>query len=90
MQARTARWSTHPVVQRDRGRYNETCSDAPVPTSSLARVLLVDGRCVCINNGIGNLFGDYTVWFVAAALTGRRLFIDWKDSGTNATVFRAH
>ena len=88
-QVSAARWSAHPVVRRDRQRYNQTCRDAPVPTSSLERVLLVDGRCVCINNGIGNLFGDYTVWFVAAALAGRRLFIDWQDTATNATVFRA-
>ena len=88
-QVSAARWSAHPVVRRDRQRYNQTCRDAPVPASSLARVLLVDGRCVCINNGIGNLFGDYTVWFVAAALSGRRLFIDWKDTATNETVFRS-
>ena len=87
-QVSAARWSAHPVVRRDRQRYNQTCRDAPVPTTSLARVLLVDGRCVCINNGIGNLFGDYTVWFVTAALSGRRLFIDWKDTATNETVFR--
>ena len=52
--------------------------------TDLSRVLLIDGRCYCKNNGIGNLFGDYVVWFTAAALSGRALFIDWTDSTRRA------
>jgi hypothetical protein len=81
------RWQAHPVVRRDHERFNASCQDSLQPVSSQARVLVVDGRCVCINNGIGNLFGDYLIWFLTAALTGRRLFFDWKDTGGgNGTV----
>ena len=47
---------------------------------SLSRILVIDGRCLCKNNGIGNLFGDYVVWFTVAALSNRALFMDWTDS----------
>ena len=81
-------WDTHPVVLRDEARYNASCRSPTElrPASSLARVLVVDARCVCISNGIGNLFGDYIVWFLVAALTGRRLFVNWKDTLSDGTV----
>ena len=58
--------------------------------ASLARVLVVDGRCYCKNNGIGNLFGDYVVWFNTAALTGRALFVDWTDSARKPATMKMH
>ena len=47
---------------------------------NVGRVLVIDGRCLCKNNGIGNLFGDYVTWFTVALLADRALFIDWTDS----------
>lgn len=82
-------FSLTPVAQRDLARFTATCrapgsanavATSNVADNSLARVLVIDGRCYCKNNGIGNLFGDYVVWFTTAALTGRALFIDWTDS----------
>ena len=87
-------WHSHPVVRRDRERFGATCGEAVLPSvrpvESLARVLVVDGRCVCKNNGIGNLYGDYVTWFLIAALTNRRIFFNWKDTLalTNETKVR--
>ena len=46
--------------------------------ASLDRVLVIDASCACNgDNGIGNLFGDYSMWFTVAALSDRAIFIDW-------------
>lgn len=46
--------------------------------SRLPRTLVVDGRAQHKSNGVGNLFGDYLGWFLVAALSQRRLIIDWR------------
>ena len=80
-----------PVARRDLQRFSASCQIPGSATAfaieenlrlgrSLSRVLVVDGRCLCKNNGIGNLFGDYVVWFSVAALSGRALFVDWTNS----------
>ena len=77
--AATTGWDALPVVRRDVSRFNESCSGTAArlavaslrAAASLDRVLVVDGRCFCKANGIGNLYGDYMVWFLAAALSGR-------------------
>ena len=82
-----------PLARRDLARHTATCMNAGSLTAlvtaaviqrghDLNRVLLVDGRCLCKNNGIGNLFGDYVTWFTVAALSDRALFIDWTDSAS--------
>ena len=45
--------------------------------ASAARMLIVDGGCVCQNNGVGNLYGDFVMWFLLACGSGRRLQLDW-------------
>ena len=46
--------------------------------STLDRVLVVDCHRNKLGvNGVGNMFGDYVLWFAAAAASRRALFIDW-------------
>ena len=91
MAANSSAFAVTPTAQRDLARFNAFCrrpgtathfltSEIQVARAKLGRVLVLDGRCFCKANGIGNLFGDYVVWFLAAALSGRALFIDWTDS----------
>ena len=42
-----------------------------------SRMLIVDGGCVCQNNGVGNLYGDFVMWFMLACGSARRLQLDW-------------
>ena len=92
-------FSATAIARRDVARYTAACrrpgslSEAATDalglrSADLSRVLLIDGRCLCKNNGIGNLFGDYVTWFTLAVLTDRALFIDWTDS-TSAQDRRA-
>lgn len=83
-------WDELPLVRRDMALFRSTCNGDPASyravkslrrSASLSRVLVLDGRCTCAGiNGIGNLFGDYVVWFTVAALTNRAVFFDWTDS----------
>ena len=95
MAAPTTEFAFTPVARRDLVRFTSTCRapDSAVGFGtreledlghSLSRVLVVDGRCYCKNNGIGNLFGDYVVWFTVAVLSGRALFVDWTNSARSA------
>jgi hypothetical protein len=87
-----AAWHHLPIVARELARFNESCAShwaAAAAVESVRRsadrrrVLLLDARCACAGvNGIGNLFGDYVVIFLAAALTGRKLFVDFADSAS--------
>ena len=81
-------FASSPLALRDERRFNASCTrpgsaarevvdSLATSADSLSRVLLVDGRCFCKNNGIGNLFGNYVTWFTVAALTRRALFVDW-------------
>ena len=72
-------YSAFPLVRRDLRRYELACWRPPAASAdllreirdgyeSLDRVLVLDasrGRDGL--NGVGNLFGDYIVWFAAAA-----------------------
>lgn len=89
-------FSETPVARRDLATFRAVCRKPGTASAllteeiesagkTLARVLVVDGRCLCKNNGIGNLFGDYVVWFSAAALSGRALFVDWINSAQGTT-----
>ena len=79
------------TAQRDAAGFASACrrpdtlTDAAIDLlftrrKTLSRVLVVDGRCFCKNNGIGNLFGDYVTWFTVALLSDRAIYIDWTDS----------
>ena len=83
-------YATSPIVQRDLARFDAACSrQEPTATvlanfraqyESLDRVLVVDAtearRGV---NGVGNMFGDYVIWFAVALATRRALFIYWSS-----------
>ena len=85
-------YDSAPVVLRERARYQAACTEMPLfePVlqrfqdhyESLDRVLLIDGvdndKGV---NGVGNAFGDYTLWLALAAASQRALFIDWTNEG---------
>ena len=82
-------YSAFPLVRRDLRRYELACWRPPAASAdllreirdgyeSLDRVLVLDasrGRDGL--NGVGNLFGDYIVWFAAAAAARRAIFLDW-------------
>ncbi len=81
------------TAQRDAAGFAAACrrpgsiTDAAIDAlvtrrKTLTRVLVIDGRCLCKNNGIGNLFGDYVTWFTVAVLSDRAIYIDWTDSTT--------
>ena len=74
-----------PLLQRDVARFNSSCSSDPAIRLAVEnvqranrqeRVLVVEGACLCRNGGLGNLFGDYAMWFMVAALSGRTLYVD--------------
>ncbi len=84
------------VVRRDLQRHEATCNADPLAAHAvhsaarpdrLARVLVIDAACLCRNNGIGNLYGDYAVAFAAAALANRTLYIDWSGTARRAPPF---
>lgn len=38
---------------------------------------------MCANNGMGNLYGDYAMWFMLATFSRRRLYVDWTGRSSN-------
>ena len=91
MNASAERFFATRTAQRDAAGFATACrrpdtlTDAAIDVlftrrKTLSRVLVVDGRCLCKNNGIGNLFGDYVTWFTVALLSDRAIYIDWTDS----------
>ena len=91
---RAATFGDAPLVRRDLDRFNRTCiEDAAVRRAvesvwdrEESRVLVVDATCVCRNNGLGNIFGDYSLWFLVAALSRRKLYMDWSGSARPSTT----
>jgi hypothetical protein len=82
-----------PLLQRDLLRFNASCMGEPAArlavgnvqrTDRFERLLVVEGACLCHNGGLGNLFGDFAMWFLVAALTRRSLFVDWTGSSRDA------
>tara|TARA_B100000795_G_scaffold211203_1_gene164843 strand:- start:1517 stop:2626 length:1110 start_codon:yes stop_codon:yes gene_type:complete len=75
------------IVRRDLARFDASCGQEPTATvlaslraqyESLDRVLVVDASLSRRGvNGVGNLFGDYVLWFAAAIATRRAVFIYW-------------
>ena len=75
------------IVRRDLARFDGSCRQEPTATAlaslraqyeSLDRVLVVDASLARRGvNGVGNLFGDYVLWFAVAIATRRAVFIYW-------------
>ena len=75
------------IVRRDLARFDGSCGQEPTATvlaslraqyESLDRVLVVDASLSKSGvNGVGNLFGDYVLWFAVAVATRRAVFIYW-------------
>jgi len=84
-----AAFATTALAKRDSARFSSGCRQPGSASrfatdridavgASLDRVLVIDASCACNgDNGIGNLFGDYSMWFTVAALSDRAVFIDW-------------
>ena len=98
---RTSQWSRSPLVQRDLRRFETACLTNDVHRTiieqvgrsheTLDRVIVVDASLATRGvNGVGNLYGDYMLWFALAAASRRALFIDWTrgvESGHHARRF---
>lgn len=79
-------FAASPLVLRDLAAADAFCSPDPLVRVALAtvqrpdryaRVLVLDASCLCLNNGLGNQFGDYMMLFLMAAAANRTLFFDW-------------
>jgi hypothetical protein len=85
------------IVRRDLARFNASCGQEPTATvlaslrkqyKSLDRVLVVDASQARRGvNGVGNLFGDYVLWFAVAIATQRAVFIHWSTPNTKLDRF---
>ena len=83
------------IVRRDLARFNASCGQEPTATvlaslrkqyESLDRVLVVDASQARRGvNGVGNLFGDYVLWFAIAIATQRAVFIHWSTPNSPNT-----
>eukprot|EP00966_Prymnesium_polylepis_P043261 1004397-Prymnesium_polylepis.1 len=79
----SAEFFASPIVARDLRRHHTACRQANTPSHALLasleasyetldRVLVVDAsQNQHAINGVGNLFGDYLLWFALAVVTRR-------------------
>jgi len=78
-----------PLVRADLARFDARCMANNQSTAAVVhgfrdlyrhqtRSLIVDGSRNWLGvNGIGNHFGDFTLWIALAAVSRRALFVDW-------------